>query len=42
MNAYSLAAELLGNLQLSSDQRAQLRAIDYRLQLEIQQPTASA
>lgn len=36
MNAYSVAAQLLGDLQLSSDQYAQLRALDYRLQLEIQ------
>lgn len=36
MNAYSVAAELLGDLQLSSDQHAQLRAIDYRFQLEVQ------
>jgi Spy/CpxP family protein refolding chaperone len=37
MDAYSIAAELLGDLELSPDQRAQLRAIDYRYQLEVQQ-----
>ena len=36
MNAYSVAAEMLGGLELSPDQRAQLRAIDYRYQLEVQ------
>jgi Spy/CpxP family protein refolding chaperone len=36
MDAYSTAAGLLGNMELSPDQLAQLRAIDYKYQLEVQ------
>lgn len=36
MNTYSIAAELLGDLELSPEQHAHLRAIDYRYQLELQ------
>lgn len=36
MNSYAIAAELLGDLELSPEQHAQLRAIDYRYQLELQ------
>jgi hypothetical protein len=36
MNAYSLAAELLGDIELSAGQLSQLRALDYRYQLEVQ------
>jgi hypothetical protein len=35
MNAYSVAAELLGDVELSAGQLSQLRAIDYRYHLEI-------
>lgn len=36
MNAYSLATELLGDIELSAGQLSQLRALDYRYQLEVQ------
>ena len=35
MDAFSTAAELLGDMQLTSDQLAQLRAINYKYQLEV-------
>ena len=34
MDAFSIAAELLGDIELSSGQLGQLRALDYRLLLE--------
>jgi hypothetical protein len=35
MDAFSIAAELLGHIELSSGQLGQLRALDYRLLLEV-------
>jgi hypothetical protein len=35
MDAFSIAAEMLGDLRLTSGQLGQLRALDYRLLIEI-------
>ena len=36
MDAFTIAAELLGHIELSSGQLGQLRALDYRLLLEFE------